>query len=88
MNFIPNTWTGFIHVALLGCGTSTRTVAHPFGTLHGTDECGFLQKTVSTHSATKHWAFDPSLNFSQHSFSKGFLFKWKEGGLPSSAWSK
>ena len=62
MYFIPDAWTGFIHIALLGCGTSAGAVAHAFGTLHGTDECSFLQQAVTTHPATEHGPLDVSLN--------------------------
>jgi hypothetical protein len=64
IDLIPDTGPGFIHIAFLGSGSATGTIAHSFGALHGTYKGSFLKQAIATHPAAKHGTFDPSLYFS------------------------
>src|ERR1035437_8063048 len=74
INSIPDTLTGFVNITFFFRGYSaTRTISHPLGTFHRAYECCFLEKTVTTHTATKQRSFNANLNLCKEPFAERFL---------------
>ena len=71
VDFVPDAGTGFVHVAMFGCGTAAGTVAQSFRTFHRADEGRFLQQAVAAHAAAEERSFDHVFNIFQQLWPKG-----------------